>query len=213
MNAEQAMVVSIGEIQQGILQQEIEQANALKCRVEDMVSRFFDRTDKKQANAEFKIVATELTAFEKNIINHEILAYMYAIIARVHLHTHSLLETISYAKAGIELNEKNGDMEGVESNARVLLDMACMLSAKDAAIEVVRRYPVLDDGNILSILQFSSNLDKSNAVFNAAWKASNPPDSLKICLDKSLTQDERVIRSLMMQMGISREAAIKYTRM
>lgn len=212
MNIEQDMTVSASQIQEDIVDYEAERLNEFRNRVERMVHASFKSDNPQASQAEFKLIMAELSAFEENIVNHELLRYFYSTIARASMHANMYVEAMNYAKAGIKVNEAKDDIEGVDSNARVMLDMACSFSAKDCALEVAKQYPGLADEQLLIVRERMQNYDKGNKLFLTLQQINKPPKSLRICLSEELTNKERRIRTMMKTMRVSRATALKYIR-
>ncbi len=155
----------------------------------------------------------KMKTFEDNLINVEILNFLYAIISRTALNAYKFDDAIRYALAGIEANQKQKDQEGVDVNQIVLLDTACFMGAHKEAIKIFDKYPNIADPAIKKILNDMTPNDmpsKADTIFKKIIQGKQRPRSLVFCLDDKRRIEEKVIKTLMRQMGISRKVALKY---
>jgi uncharacterized protein YneF (UPF0154 family) len=148
--------------------------------------------------------------FEDNLINVEILNFLYATISRVALNSFKFKDAIQYAQSGIEVNQKENDQEGINTNAHVILDTACLMKAFKEALKLIDKYPGIEEPNIKRMLQ--SEDSQNDAAFIKILNSAVRPKSLIICLDDKLRLEEKVLKTLMNQMGISRKAALDYKK-
>lgn len=202
--------VSIGQIHEGILHEEMLAAKNIRNEAGDIFNSMMMDTPREQIADQSVVMLEKLQAFEDNIINFEILNFLYSTIARTALNAGDYKKTFSYAKAGIEVNDAHNDSEGVIVNATVLIDAACSMSAFKSALKLIREYPEAEQPNIVNII--TSMKSENDDLFQKMFSLDKRPTSLAICLDERRRQEERAIRGVMRQMGISRKEALKYKK-
>lgn len=192
-----------------LLTEEVEQGNALRVRVKELMDDMFERVSELSENRKKQeALLEELIEFERDIVNYEILFFMYSSIARCALNARQFDVAVAYAMAGIESNESLGDDEGVCVNATVLIDMACIFCAFKTAKDLEAKYGVSSGVDFDRLIE--ENGSKGDKEISLKLSAKKRPSSLKVCLDKELMYSERPIKLLMKTMGISRSSAMKY---
>jgi hypothetical protein len=191
------------------LHDEIEKARELRTSATTLFKEFEGGLTEELKDKHVELLE-KLKYFEKNLINHEVLNFFYAIIARVALNGCKFDEAIEYAQAGIEANEKHNDVEGIKTNRVVILDTACLMNANEEAVKIFDKYPDIADPKIKDMLKQapSKNIDLFQKLLNSAKR----PKSLVFCLDDKLKAEEKAIRTVMLHMGVSRSTALKYKR-
>jgi hypothetical protein len=198
------------------LNDEINQAQSLRNEASILHGKMFiENEDPKKMIKEHGLLLERLKEYENNLINFEVLNFLYATISRVALNSFKFKDAIQYAQAGIEANQKNDDQEGISANAHVLLDTACLMKAYKEAVKIIDKYPrisIAEPGikNIKAILQNEASVN--DAEFLKILNSDVRPKSLVICLDDKLRLEERAIKSLMLQMGITRKKALEYKK-
>jgi len=196
------------------LNDEIDQAQSLRGEANILQEKvFIENQDPEKIIKEHGVLLEKLKEFEKDLINYEILNFLYATISRVALNSFNFKDAISYAQAGIEVNQKQSDEEGISTNAHVLLDTACFMKAYKEAIKLIDKYPSIsqaepDIKNIKTMLQNETSVN--DELFLKILNSSVRPKSLVICLDDELRLEERAIKSHMLTMGITRKKALEY---
>lgn len=199
-----------------MLNDEIEQAEALRNEATVLHDKMFSGNESPEKIIEnHSVLFEKLKEFEKNLINFEILNFLYATISRVALNSFKFKDAIQYAKAGIEANQKHNDQEGISTNAHVILDTACLMKAYKEAINIIDKYPSISiaEPNIEDIKTILQNETSVNdASFLKILNSTVRPKSLAFCLNDKLMVEEKAIRTLMQTMGISRNSALGYKK-
>jgi len=199
------------EINQAILHDEIVQAKILREESLVLFEAFCDPNEDAEKNTEAHLqLLGKLKDFERDLINFEILDFLYANIARTALNSIKLDVAMQYAQAGIEANQKNNDSTGVDGNRKILLDMACLIGAHKEALKLIEKHPEIAEPDVQSALQNSSS--KNDDVFQDLLLSKKRPESLSIRLNEGLMASEKAIRTIMRQMGVSRAVALKYKK-
>jgi hypothetical protein len=193
------------------LKDETEQARLLQDETIALHDRFINEPEnQKEIVVLNTLLFKKLIEFEKNLINFEILAFIYVDIGRVALNCFNFRDAVKYAHAGIEFSRVIGDQNGVDVSSRILLDTACAMGSFKGASKVLDEYPNLEEKG------FRAAIDKlpseSPSDFLKLLRGKSRPRSLAICLDEEKRDYERIIRSAMKVVGISRSEAIKYKK-
>lgn len=208
---------TLGSAQEQIeqdLQAEINDAVLLRERAEELFVQFGNPDQAKETVDQSKALLAELITFEENVKNFPILNFLYAVMARTALNSLDARTAIKYANAGIAANEKQADHEGVNVNKKVLLDTACLAQAFDCALTMIDETPEIEDPGVSDMLKEIRQPDsKNDKAFKTLIEKKTVPTSLKYCLDEQLAIEERAVRTVMQQMGISRNEAMKYKKL
>jgi len=192
-----------------ILHDEIELGKSLQEEAEVLFHAMFQQNSDRKKNKEEHISLLErMKEFERNLVNVQILNFLYAVMARVALNCHNFKDVFQYAHAGIEVNQQQGDSDGVRSNNRVILDTACMMTAYKSAIKIMTENPDIADQNAIAMMENMNS--EGDAMFHVLMQSTERPSTLALCLDEKLRNEEGAIKTLMLQMGISRKTALQY---
>ena len=149
--------------------------------------------------------------FEKNLINFELLTFIYMDIGRVALNSFNFRDAVKYAQAGIEFNHVMDDEDSANACSLLLLDTACLMKSFKGASKVLDKYPNIDTKEFRAKIEQLPS--ESPPDFMKLFISKRRPRSLRICLDKDKRHYERVIRSTMKAARISRSVAIEYKKM
>lgn len=194
-----------------IFEEEVAEGKALRDKADVLFNEMFaEGADHEKSKKEHLNLLNELKEFEDTLLNFPILNFLYATIARVALNSFKFDVAIQYAKAGIEVNQSVNDTEGVNANAAVLRDAACLSFAIKEAVKLTEQYPDMASPEEKEALQNIKHKSKNDAAFSKLLATKKRPKSLEYCLDEKLGVEEFALRSLMRQMGISRTTALKY---
>jgi len=206
-----AMEKSLIEIRDGLLQDEINKSISIREEAHASFERMCsENVSISEIKEESKLMLSKLMIFESNIIHFEILNFLYTTIARTALNSIDFPTCMAYAQAGIELNKKEDDIEGITSNAMVIVDLACVLGAFESVSLLYDLYPEAEQDDIAEFVKNTPS--KNDELFEKLFNSSQRPNSLGICLDNNKKAEERAIRIVMSQMGISRKEALKYKK-
>jgi hypothetical protein len=211
MNALDEMNELFKAISNSTIKKEIEQGVSFRDEGTALLEQMFkENSDREKIKEQYKNLLTRMKDFEKNIINFEILNFLYADIARTALNSYEFKVAIQYAQAGIEINQKTNDIVGVKANRVVILDAACFMGANKEAIKIFDEYPNIADPEIKNIIKDKPSINDN--IFRSMLLSKARPKSLSTCLDAKLSSDEKAIRTLMQYMGISRKTALEYKK-
>lgn len=199
----------VSAMKNSILHDEVELGKSLQEEAEVLFHTMFQQnTDSKKNKEDHIDLLLRMEEFELNLVNVQILNFLYSVIARTALNGHKFIDAIQYAQAGVEVNQKEGDSDGIRANHRVLMDTACLMTAFKSAIKLMDENPDIADKKVKTMLQ---NMDsKGDAMYLTMLNSPKRPSTLALCLDEKLRNEEGAIKTLMLQMGISRSTALKY---
>ncbi len=204
----QQMTVSMHH---AFLNEEMGVAIDLRNDSEQLTHKLFqENADIQSIAKDLNLLAKQMLDFEASIINFEILNFLYADIARVVLNLRAFDVAMSYALAGLEVNQSTGDQEGVLANRRLLLDIACFMGANKHALEMLTATPELDSGGLHQIISSQGEDKAADKQFSKLINSKKRPKSLVFCVDAEKRHEEKAIRSVMKQMGDSRATVLKY---
>lgn len=193
------------------LDEEISKAKDLSGRTEELTYELFQpNVDIQFVESKLNVLLKNMLEFEKDIINFEILHFLYADIGRISLNLHSFDMAIRYALAGININEVSNDYEGVLANKRLLLDSACFMGAYKNALILLEATPELYSNGLYQMISLKAVNQEVEQNFETLLHSKERPKSLIFCLDEDKRDEEGAIRSLMKQMGDSRATVLKY---
>lgn len=200
---------SINAINKSIMMEETKEGNALMDEATRLTQEMFLNNTDIHANRSAQLdVLERQKEFEDKVINLPIMNWFYASIARTSLNTKNFNDAFMYAKAGIELCEKNNDPEGVNANRVALLDAACFMGSFKNAVKMIEEHPEIASPKLLAMFKLKPS--KNDKECTSLLKSAKRPKSLKFCLDEVLCAQESRIRFTMRQMHVSRKTAIKY---
>lgn len=201
---------SLPSMELEILHDEADEANSLIVEATTLFQAMFESNNLEKNKDDHVQLLQRLLEFEDNLINVPILNFLFATIARVFLNSHDYKNAIKYAQAGIEVNLKQNDVQGVRVNNVVILDTACMIGAHKEAIKLLDRHPNIADESVKNMLQSMPSDSDNDASFQKMLKSTKRPKSLVFCLNEQLWHEEKPLKTLMRLMGISRSEALKY---
>ncbi|GIC77164.1 hypothetical protein [Moritella sp. F3] len=201
---------SLPSIELEILHEEADEANSLVDEASILFKAMFESKNLEKNKDDHVLLLKRLLDFEGNLINVPILNYLFATIARVCLNSHDYKNAIKYAQAGIEVNLKQSDAQGVRVNNVVILDTACMMGAHKEAIKLFDKSPNIADESVKNMLQNMPSDSDADAIFQKMLKSTKRPKSLVLCLNEQLWHEEKPLKTLMRMMDISRSEALKY---
>lgn len=193
------------------LDEETKIANDLREKSTSLTLQMFQpNPDLSVIVGEIAQVAKQMLAFEKEIINFSIMNFFYADVSRTLLNIRQYEFAVNYALAGIEVNKRENDNEGIVSNLRVLLDTACYMGASQCAIELLDAYPELELAGLRHQLEIKPVDESADTEFKKLIESKKRPSSYPFCIDVDKGREETMIRSLMRQLGDSRSTVMEY---
>jgi hypothetical protein len=198
-----------------ILDKEMRSANELRESSAILLEKMFSGELSLEENkVNHEKLLEKMKDFESTICNYVILNFLYADIARVALNCYRYDEAMSYAQAGLEVNLREKDEEGVTVNNRVMLDIATLMNANGEALKLFNKFPELADPRVKKMFEekIANGITSKDIDFRKLFKRKKRPKSLKICMNSELLIEEKILRMLMNQMGISRVTALKYRK-
>ncbi|WP_318515690.1 hypothetical protein [Photobacterium leiognathi] len=196
------------EYRQALISQEIILAEQLRDRALHLFTQVQLGTETLESlMPQTKELISEFEQFESTTSNFLLLNFLYAIIARLHLHTHDVANTLTYALAGVDANEKCNDVDGIVTNKQVIVDCCAMFGAGSVAVKIIKDTPQLDQ-NLISLFDSLPTVSDNVAKMEKLILTKVRPQSLKFILDDGKGEKERVVRTLMKTLKCSRNHAL-----
>lgn len=196
-------------ITKSLLDREIDEANDLKSRLDELEINFEGFDSSKYDREVWQALLDDMQMFENTVSNFSILLFFYGYLSRAALNAMRFKEAILYSNAGLELCKTHQDMEGVQSYTQKLCDIATAIGCFDQAVEffkISNPSSTPEDNSTLQMLVYmSENSEKKDITLRTDIR----PESFKY-FDTEHERKEQAIRALMKVMNVSRSVSMKY---
>jgi tetratricopeptide (TPR) repeat protein len=195
--------------QQFVLENDLEKAKSVTDKFETMVHSFRGFNDPRYDQNVWLDIAEKLIALEKELVHLDFLSFLYAKTGRALLNAGKTQRAITYANAGIEVNEHNNDQEGVAANYQLLADIAASESYFRATLELLKKSGTSEHSPIFEAITGMVGQDKSKKTMDSFIKDARPP-SFKYAIGKAKERETRIRFVQYVMQDCSRKEAITY---
>ncbi len=147
--------------QQFVLENDLKKAKSVTDKLETMNHSFRGFNDPSYDRNSWLNIAEKLIALEKELVHLDFLSFLYAKTGRALLNAGKTQRAITYANAGIEVNEHNNDQEGVAVNYQLLADIAASESCFRTTLEFLKKSGTPEHDPIFEAISGLVGRDKS----------------------------------------------------
>lgn len=195
--------------QQFVLENDLKKAKSVTDKFETMLHSFRGFNDPSYDQNAWLNIAEKLIALEKELVHLDFLSFLYAKTGRALLNAGKTQRAITYANAGIEVNEYNNDQEGVAANYQLLADISASESCFRTTLEFLKKSGIPEHDPLFEAIAGLVGRDKSKKTMDSFITGARPP-SFKYAIGKAKERETRIRFVQYVMHGCSRKEAITY---